>query len=129
MARQQWTQFGDLSMVLGLALFAATLVLQAAAAFGGSDGSSEGAPANTSKPRTRRAAATEADPPAGAGWLAGLGQQLRDWQLVASWQPGHWLQVPTFRAWLAGVALLHGLGIFSFFYLLSEGKWARGQYM
>ena len=111
-------------MVLGLALFAATLVLQAAAAFGG--GSSEGA--SVSNPRTRRAAAAaEAAAPGGASWLSGLGQQLRDWQLMVSWQPGHWLLVPTFRAWLAGVALLHGLGIFSFFYLLSEGKMGRGQ--
>ena len=74
-------------MTLGLALLAATLVLQAAAAFGGG---------------TLRASA---------------------WGLAAVWCPHRWLvlPMPTLRGWLAALAVLHGAGIFSFFYLLSEG--------
>lgn len=72
-------------MALGLSLFAGTLALQAAAAFGGCGG------------------------------------------LVARWRQGSRLWVPTFRAFLAVLVSAHALGIFSFFYLLSEGgMWLRG---
>lgn len=113
MAREQWTQFGDLSMVLGLALFAATLVLHAAAAFGS-------APASRNNGRSKQGAAA-ADAAEGSGGLwAAAGQ------LVAPWRPGSRLRVPTLRGWLAAMALLHAGGVFSFFYLLSEGQrgWA-----
>ena len=117
-AREQWTQFGNGAMAAGLVVFAASLVLQAAAAFGGGGCSAGPAPTQPG-PRNEQPA------PAGVvpiSRLAALGRQLRAWQLADSWQPGQRLPVPTFRAWLASMALLHGVGIFSFFFLLSEGK-------
>ncbi|KAL4452193.1 hypothetical protein ABPG75_007855 [Micractinium tetrahymenae] len=113
-AREQWTQFGDTSMVAGLVLFAAVLVLQAAAAFRGAVTGS--APAGVCANNSKAVGPAEGAQK-GGGWLAALG----GWRLLA--RVGRWrLPVPAFRAWLAAVLLVHGLGIFSFFYLLSEGR-------
>ena len=89
-------------MAAGVALFAAALLLHAAAAFGGAGGKSKEAGGRPG----RRAAA----------W-----RQAEVWRLVARWRDGGRVWVPTLRAWLAALALVHGLGVFSFFYLLSEG--------
>lgn len=107
LAREQWTQFGEASMLAGLALFAATLALQAAAALGG--------------PASRPAAARDGGS-SGGGALAALGHWLQAWQLAAPRQPGSRLWVPTLRAWLGVLALVHSAGVFSFFYLLGEGE-------
>jgi len=104
-AREQWTQFSDLPMLLGLTLFAASLVLHAAAAFSSSD-----------IPLPASAGGAHAS----HGWLAAAARRVQAWQLVG--RLGCWrLPVPSFRAWLAAAALVHGVGIFSFFYLLTEG--------
>lgn len=128
-AREQWTQFGDASMVAGQALFAAALVLHAAAAFGPIAGGSTSTSKSAGQRQTRassRPKQGEAEPADGgnttAGCLAAVGQQLVAWQLAARWRTGSRLWLPTLRAWLAALALVHALGIFSFFYLLSEGK-------
>lgn len=114
-AREQWTQFGDGSMVAGLVLFAIVLALQAAAAIQG--GMSLTAPASSSSKAALNGSKAAGVVQTGRGWL----QALREWQLVA--RVGRWrVPLPAFRAWLAAAALAHCLGIFSFFYLLSEGK-------
>ena len=103
LAREQWTQFGDVSMVAGLALFAVTLALQATTAL--RSGGGEVKPAQAGKKTSGGA----------------LGERLQAWQLAAPWRSGSRLWVPTLRAWLAALALVHSVGIFSFFFLLSEG--------
>lgn len=105
LAREQWTQFGQAAMLAGLALFAATLALQAAAALGGP----------TSRPAAARGGGD-------GGAVAALGRQLQAWQVVAPWRPGSRVWVPTLRGWLGGLALVHSAGVFSFFYLLGEGE-------
>ena len=87
-------------MLAGLVLFAATLVLQASAALSGSPTGSSSSSA-----------------------VPALRDRLQAWQLVAPLRPGSRLLVPTLRAWLAALALVHATGIFSFFYLLNEGGW------
>ena len=96
-------------MVAGVTLFAAALALQADAALRSGDGT--GARANG-----RATKAKAAIDKAGSRWLAAAGQ------LVAPWRPGSRLRVPTLHGWLAALAVVHAAGIFSFFYLLGEGK-------
>lgn len=123
MAREQWTRFGDASMAAGLTLFAAVLVLQAAAAFGAGN---TGSAATDGGPATAVDGSEAAEGAGGArngrGWLEALSQR-RLLALVGRRR----LPVPAFRAWLAAAALAHCLGVFSFFYLLSEGKRAVGR--
>lgn len=91
-------------MLAGLALFGATLALQAGAALGGG--------------ASRPAAA----PGGGGGAWAALGRQLQSWQVAAPWRPGSRVWAPSLRTWLGGLALVHAAGVFSFFYLLGEGE-------
>ncbi|PRW57424.1 GPI ethanolamine phosphate transferase 3 [Chlorella sorokiniana] len=129
-AREQWTQFGDASMVAGVALFAVALVLHAAAAFGPIVvGTSSGSSRAGGKRQTRAASRPnegEGEPAGGnstrTSRLAAVGQHVAAWQLAARWRTGSRVWVPTLRAWLAALALVHSLGIFSFFFLLSEGR-------
>lgn len=116
-------------MFAGVALFAAALVLHAAAAFGSFSGGSNSSSKSAGQRQARSSSRIKegGNEPAGntsatAGRLAAVAQQVAAWQLVARWRPGSRVRVPTLRAWLAALALVHGLGIFSFFYLLSEGK-------
>ena len=140
MAREQWTQFGNASMVAGMALLAATLVLQAAVAW---PDAGKAAAKGTSKAARKGKAATgggtaasadsiqtdiQADGTAGgagaaapAGRLAALDARLQAWQVTAPLRANSRLRVPTLRAWLAALAAVHAAGVFSFFYLLSEG--------
>lgn len=103
-------------MVAGLVLFAAVLALQAAAALW-SDKPGSALPRSRAVQQGNKTAGEAKGPQPGRDWLGTLGRL----QLLA--RVGRWrLPVPAFRAWLAGTALAHCLGIFSFFYLLSEGK-------
>lgn len=127
-AREQWTQFDDVSMAAGLALLAAALVLHAAAAFGPTAAGGSGMAAGQRQTRASSRSKQANGEPAGgdsapAGWLTAVGQQVAAWRLAARWQAGSCVWMPTLRAWLAALALVHALGIFSFFYLLSEGTW------
>lgn len=107
-ARQEWTQFRPLPMVLGLALLAASLGLNLAflapapAAWAGGG-------------RTGPAAACV--PPSAVGQEGGrtgpAAAARRLWQRAG--------QSPVTAA-LAGVAVAQAAGIFSFFFLLSEGE-------
>jgi hypothetical protein len=56
------------------------------------------------------------------GGCSSVWEWVQSWRLVARLHPGSRLHVPTFRGWLAACAMVHALGIFSFFYLLTEGE-------
>ena len=123
LASEQWTQFGHVSMVAGIALLTAALLLHAAAALGGTGAQ----PAPVSSGSQPSSSCRKAGPHLSLvlRMLAVLSQSGLVWRPAEERWPA-----PSMKGTLAALVMVHVLGIFSCFFLLSEGEAAgRGYFV